>query len=181
MEDFTQFSKDIKKVNGPRHHKVTKSIGVYDRYKYIRKHKWMNIPRPLTEHEFYTIIRQMNMALCDIIVSGSEVVLPYRMGSLELRKKPARMSIENGKLVTNLPIDWDATLKLWYEDKDALESQTLVKVENEDIFKVCYDKARADYTNMCFYEFKPNRSLKQRITQKAKLGKLDATSFRYYD
>jgi hypothetical protein len=62
------------------------------------------------------------------------------MGTLEIRKKPARVSIVDGKLVTNLPIDWDATLKLWYEDKESFENKTLVRVESEEIFKVYYNK-----------------------------------------
>jgi len=41
------------------------------------------------------------------------------MGTLEVRKRPTRVAIVDGKLVTNLPIDWDATLKLWYEDEES--------------------------------------------------------------
>jgi len=62
------------------------------------------------------------------------------MGSLEIRKKPSRISIVDGKLVTNLPIDWDATLRLWYEDKESFDNKTFVRVENEEIYKVYYNK-----------------------------------------
>ena len=49
LEDFL---KEIKKVNQSRVHKVNNSLGVYDAYKWIRKNKWLNIGRALTEHEF---------------------------------------------------------------------------------------------------------------------------------
>lgn len=41
------------------------------------------------------------------------------MGRLEIRKYDASISYRNNKLVTNLPIDWDRTLKLWAEDEES--------------------------------------------------------------
>jgi len=38
------------------------------------------------------------------------------MGKLELRKKDAKVTYSNGKVKTNRAIDWNTTLKLWYED-----------------------------------------------------------------
>jgi hypothetical protein len=43
--------------------------------------------------------------------------LPHRLGRLEVRKNAASITIKDGKVKTNLPIDWDATLKLWFEDE----------------------------------------------------------------
>ena len=51
------FRRKILKVDDGGHlHKIRNSIGIYDIYKMLRKNKWLNIGRPLTEHEFYTII-----------------------------------------------------------------------------------------------------------------------------
>ena len=132
------FRKTVLKVDGPRKHKVRNSFGVYDVYKHIRKHKWFNLPRPVTEHEFYTIIRQVNNMLADNILNGEDIVFPHRMGRLELRKKEAYVGFKDGKLVTNLPIDWDKTLKLWSEDEEAYKERLLIKMEEKDIFKVHY-------------------------------------------
>ena len=44
------FRREILKIDGPRKHKINNSNGVYDSYKWIRKHKWLNIGGPLTEH-----------------------------------------------------------------------------------------------------------------------------------
>lgn len=180
-ESYTQFRNRIKKVSSSRVHKVTNSIGVYDSYKWIRKNKWYNIPRPLKEGEFYKIVRSINLYLAEQLAQGKEIKLPHRLGILEIRKKPSRVAIVDGKLVTNLPIDWDATLKLWYKDQESYNNHTIVRIENEDIFKVYYNKATADYTNKSFYEFKPNREIKHKLTQQARLGKLDAFTFRKYD
>ena len=171
MDDFR---KKVLKLDKPRQHKVNNSLGVYDAYKWIRKNKWLDIGRPITEHEFYTIIRQVNNLLAENFLKGRDIVLPHRLGTIELRKYEARMSFNNGKLHTNLPIDWDRTLKLWAEDEEAYKEKMLVKVEEKEIFKVFYNKGKANYNNKSFYEFEVNRDLKRRLKQRIKDGLIDA-------
>ena len=65
--------RDILKVDKPRVHKVSNSIGVYDAYKWIRKNNWLNIERPLKEKEFYLIIRNINKLIAENIVNGLDV------------------------------------------------------------------------------------------------------------
>ena len=181
MEQYEEFISTVKKVNQSRVHKITNSIGTYDIYKLIRKNKWEGIGIPITEHEFYSIIREINSLLAKELIKGNEVKLPWRMGSLELRKKPSRVRIIDGKLVTNLPIDWDATLKLWFEDKEAYRDKILVRCENEEIFKVLYDKSKATFNNKSFYEFRPTRTIKKQLSSTAKAGELDAYLLNRYD
>lgn len=171
---LVDFLNSIKKVNESRKHKVTNSLGVYDAYKFIRKNKWFNIGRSLTEHEFYSIIRKVNDYLADNFIHGNDIKLPCRMGRIELRKYDARIAIDEGKVRTNLPIDWDKTLKLWYEDEESYKNKTLVKMEEKEIFKVYYNKQLADYNNQTFYEFSANRDLKRRLKRRIKEGKIDA-------
>lgn len=171
MDDFR---KKVLKLDKPRQHKVNNSLGVYDAYKWIRKNKWLDIGRPITEHEFYTIIRQVNNLLAENFLKGRDIVLPHRLGTIELRKYETKMSFNNGKLHTNLPIDWDRTLKLWAEDEEAYKEKMLVKVEEKEIFKVFYNKGKANYNNKSFYEFEVNRDLKRRLKQRIKDGLIDA-------
>lgn len=172
-----EFRKRILKVDKPRLHKIRNSLGIYDAYKYIRKNKWFNIGRPLTEHEFYSIIRRVNNLLADNLLKGYDIVLPNRMGTLELRKYGADIKFINGKVKTNLPIDWDRTLKLWSEDEKAYKERTLVKMEEKEIFKVFYNRSKANYENKSFIQFKINRDLKKRLKQKIKNKQIDAFSF----
>ena len=168
------FRKTILKVDGPRKHKVRNSFGVYDVYKHIRKHKWFNLPRPVTEHEFYTIIRQVNNMLANNILNGEDIIFPHRMGRLELRKKEAYIGFKDGKLVTNLPIDWDKTLKLWSEDEEAYKERLLIKMEEKDIFKVHYSKRNSLYENKSFYSFEVNRDIKRGLKSRIKNRLVDA-------
>lgn len=171
---WKEFRTSVCHLNEHRAHKVSGSLGVYDAYKFLRKRKWLNIGRPLTEHEFYSIIRKVNDYLADSFLHGNDIKLPHRMGRIELRKCDVRVSFDGEKVKTNLPIDWDRTLKLWYEDEEAYENKTLVKVEEKEIFKVYYNRQLADYNNQSFYEFNVNRELKKRLKQRIKEGKLDA-------
>lgn len=169
-----EFINIIKKANSSRNHKVNNSLGVYDAYKWIRKNKWFDIGKTLTEHEFYSIIRKINEYLADNFIEGNDIKLPHRMGILELRKFDARIDFKNNKIETNLPIDWNKTLKLWYEDEEAFSNKTLIRVEERELFKVYYNKQSAKYNNKSFYEFKVNRELKLRLKRRIKDGRLDA-------
>lgn len=168
------FRRKLLKVEESRVHKISNSYGVYDAYKYIRKNKWFDIGQSITEHQFYSIIRGINNLLADSMLEGKDIHLPNKMGVLEVRKYDAKISFVDGKLKTNLPVDWDKTLKLWSEDEKAYEERTLIKMEEKEIFKVYYNKFRADYNNKSFYEFAINRDLKKRLKQRIKSGNFDA-------
>lgn len=174
-----EFKRRVRKLNQPRHYKVNNSLGVYDAYKWIRKNKWFDIGRPLKEHEFYSIIRKINLLLVEEFLNSGELTLPQRMGTLELRKFEAKIRLdEKGKIKTNLPIDWEKTLELWYEDEEAYKSRTLVKMEEQEMFKIYYNKSIANYNNRAFYEFIFNKDLKTRLKQKIKKGNIDAPLLR---
>ena len=169
-----EFRKKVLRVNEPRKHKIRNSNGVYDAYKWIRKNKWLNIGRPVTEHEFYSIIRKVNNLLADNLLNNKDIELPCRMGRIELRKYDSRITIHNGKVLTNLPVDWDRTLKLWAEDEKSYKDRVLVKMEEKEIFKVLYNKKDANYNNKSFMHFEVNRDLKRRLKQKIKAKAVDA-------
>ena len=169
-----EFRRKVLKVDGPRKHKVRNSWGIYDAYKYTRKNKWFDIGQPVTEHQFYSIIRKINNYLADLLLQGHDIELPCRMGTIEVRKYDASISIKDGKVRSNLPIDWDRTLKLWSEDEEAYKERTLIKMEEKEIFKVYYNRIKADYKNKSLYEFAVNRDLKRRLKQRIKSGNFDA-------
>ena len=175
---YEEFKSEVQHLNSPRKHKVTNSIGVYSAYKWIRKNGWLNIGRCLTEHEFYSIIRKVNDYLADSFLHGNDIKLPHKMGRIELRKYNTRVSFDGEKVKTNLPIDWNKTLKLWYEDEEAYKKRTLVRVEGKETFKVYYNKQLAYYNNQVFYEFNVNRELKKRLKQRIREGVLDGFLFK---
>ena len=172
-----EIRKQILKVSNTRKHSVNNSLGVYDAYKWIRKNKWLNIGQRLTEHQFYYIIRNINNLLVDSFLESNDIELPCRMGTIELRKSKSVIKIDNGKLVTNLPIDWNRTLKLWSEDEEAYKERTLVKMEEKELFKIYYNKSRATFENKSFISFKANRDFKIRLKNSIKNNLIDAFTY----
>lgn len=169
-----EFRRKILKVDGPRKHKINNSFGVYNAYKLIRKNKWFDIGRPVSEHDFYSIIRTVNNLLADFLSKGHDINLPCQMGRLEIRKYNAKITLQENKIVTNLPIDWDRTLKLWSEDEEAYKERTLIKMEENEIFKVYYNRGKANYTNKSFFAFDINRELKKKLKKNIKERRIDA-------
>ena len=175
IDSYKDFKSAIQGLQNTRTHIITNSLGSYDAYKYIRKNKWFDIGRPLTEHEFYQIIRRVNNYLAEELVNGNDIILPNRMGKLELRKRSSLPVIDkNGSLKVTYAIDWDNTLKLWYEDEEAFNNKTLVKIPERNIFRVKYNKDTANYENKSFMEFRVNRGIKTRLKQKIKNNEIDA-------
>lgn len=171
--DFKEFSDKIFKRKEKKQAKVRNSWGVYDVYKHIRKNKWYDIGRPLGEHEFYTIIRSVNNLLAEEIINGNTVIFPSKMGSLELRKRPRGVSIVDGKLKNTYPIDWQETVRLWFEDEEERKKKTLLRIEDKESYHVQYCKKNANYENRSFYDFSLNRKIKKALKQKIDNREID--------
>ena len=172
---MNEFRKRILKVNKSRRHKVTNSIGVKDAYNYIKKNN-KDIIKSFTSHEFYYIIRNINKYLADNLSNGEDIILPHRLGRLEVRKYSSNITIKNGKIKTNLPIDWNRTLKLWEEDKESYKNKTLIKMEEKTIFKIHYNRMTAKYKNKAFYKFNVNRRIKLKLRDNIKEGIIESFS-----
>ncbi len=158
MESYESFRNRLLKLDKPRVHKIRGSLGIYDGYKYYRKNKPSDPKYILTESQYFAITRRVNNLLADNLIKGA--------GEVRLNT--------NGELVTNLPIDWDRTLKLWYDDEESYNNKTLVRVEEREIFKIYYNRGQANYNNKSFFEFSVNRELKKRLKEKIKEGKIEA-------
>lgn len=169
-----EFLSSIKKIKETRFHKVKNSYGVYDGYKYYRKTKPKESKYILSESNYFSIIRRVNELLVELLIEGNDITFPMRMGRLELRKYNPKIYIKDGKVKTTLPVDWDRTLKLWYEDEESYKNKTLVKIEEKEIFKVYYNRNIANFVNKSFYKFNLNRDVKRRLKKVIKDNKIDA-------
>lgn len=175
MESLIEFKKRVRKATEHHKHRIRNSLGVYNGYKYYRKNKPNDKKYILSESQYFAIIRQVNNILADEISKGNEVRLPNRMGTIEVRKYEKFVKIgDDGKVITNLPIDWDNTLKLWYEDEKAYNDKTLLRLDEQEIFKIIWNKESVNFNNRSFYEFVFNRDLKLRLKHNIRKGIIDA-------
>lgn len=178
---YKEFRSEIIKNKGKRNHKATHSYGTKQAWRWIKKNKWLDIGQPVTEREFGLIIKAIHKSLKDQLLNCQDIDFPNRMGRIELRKFNTWVGFKDGKLLTNLPIDWNKTIGLWYEDKEAHKNKTLVRMEAKEGFKIRYEKGMATYDNKTFYEFLPNRELKQELRDKIKNGEIDAFLLQRHD
>lgn len=172
--DRKEFMTRVKRARGTRVHKVRNSWGVKDAFYFYRKNRPRDSKFVLSETEYLKIIRSVNNFLRQLMMHGEEVALPEKMGKLELRKRQTVVDFRDGKLRTNLPINWDSTLKLWYDDEQAYSEKRLVRQESKEVYKVYYNKYKADYPNKSFYQFHINRELKKGLRQSIENNEIDA-------
>lgn len=169
QQSFEEFARNIRFPEGKkRNFKVTSSWGIYDIYKHIRKNHWYNIGRPVTEKEFYAIIRGVNKIFAEEVAKGNSIKFPHCMGTLELRKHEVGVSMKKGKLkVTYLP-NWNETMKLWYRDEEARKNKVVLRYEEPYLYSIRYNKHDARYENKSFYGFSLNTFIKKALKDNIK-------------
>lgn len=182
-QSLGEFIKDVKKVKGPRKHKVTNSYNVYDYYRNYLKTKPKRDVYKIDSKTFYTIIRTINKFYGEQIMLGNDVKLPKGMGKIQLRKRPTKVSLDKKtqKLKTNLTINWHDTLKLWHEDEESKNKKILVRNKTDNLFKIFHNKSNVYFQNKRYYDFKINRSIKQGLKNNIREGLIDAFLIKPYN
>ena len=168
-----QFESKVLKRHRNKNFKIKNSYGNKNAWRWIKKNKWLNIGQPISERQFGYIIKKINEYLVSKLMSGSDIIFPYGMGKLELVKRKAKIKMENNRVKTNLPVDWKRTLEWWKTDRQAYKNKYLVRHETDMVFKINYSKKNANYKNKNFYQFIPNRRVKQLLSEKIKNNEID--------
>lgn len=176
--DLQEYRKGVLKVDKPRKTSISNSWGVYDAFKYYRKNKPKDKKYVLSESQYFAIVRRTNLLLVEELFNQNDIVFPYSMGRLEVRKTIPRVYIDNGKIKSTYPIDWDGTIRLWYEDQESRKKKTLLKKKEKAVFRIVYNKSKAFYTNKDYFEFKVNRPLKLALRDVILQGDFDAFNSR---
>lgn len=171
--DYDTYREFTIKLKGKKKFKITNSYGTKEGWRWLKKNKWLDLGQPITENQFGKIIKGINKLLVSRLIKGLDVKFPCRMGKLEIRKIPTYVLFDDNKLVTNLPIDWVRTLKLWHTDKEAENNKTLIRKESPELFKVIYNKHRAIFKNKRYYQFSPTRKVKLTLKDKIINKELD--------
>jgi hypothetical protein len=84
-------------------------------HKYYTRHRPRDPLYNLPKARFIEVIRRIHHHLIAKLLSGDDIILPLRMGRIEVRKINATLEVKDGKVKTNRKVDWHATLKMWYE------------------------------------------------------------------
>lgn len=170
---FEEFIVETKKAKGSKEKRVRDSYGVKCAFQEMRKNKWKNCKRAVTEKEFYAIIKAVHTVYAEALLNGEDVFFPYRMGRLSIAKHPANTYVnDKGELIVKKPINWNETLKLWYEDGESKNKKVLIRHDVSDVYHIRYNHWSGNAKNKQFFKFAPCRSLKIALKNKIKSGEL---------
>jgi len=146
----------------------------------INKQSPYNIPYDV----YCKILSDLNSGIAKLILTRNfEFNMPYRLGTLSIKKKKLTPYIDKeGNFVNNLPVDWKETWALWRRDKNAYENKKLVRFTNEHtkgyIGRWYYSKRVANYPNKGLYTFIPCRTSK---TELGSILKDENNNIDYYE
>lgn len=172
--DYNTFRKNILKVNKPREHEFTNSLGLNDIYKLCKS----NIS--VDYKVFSNVIKTMNKYIAESLGNGEMFIIPENLGCLEIRKRNAKPHLdENGEYKITYTPDWKRTLELWYEDEEAKKNKTIIRMINDEVYKIIYNRVKAKFNNKNFIQFNINRNIKQQLKVNIMNNKIKA--FYYYD
>ncbi len=173
--DFKEFIKKVKNVSGNRKHKICNSFGFNFFFGYYRKNKPLDKEFVLNGSTYSSIINEMNIGVADKLLENKSIKLPCSLGVLSVVKNQTDTWIDSdGNLKTTKKVDMASTLKLWYEDEDAMRNKTLVRFDNEYTFKIMLDKRRSKVKNKMYFHFAPNRDLKIKLKNNINNSNYDA-------
>lgn len=160
-----------------RNHTIKSDYGSNDYFLFFKRN---NPKSEVLRKDYGSIIKEFNSHLRDgLSDKGADIVMPSRLGRVELRKIKTSVTIgPDGEIVNNLPTNWKATRELWKDNPVAKENNVKIRFTNEHTdgytFKISYLKSGANYKNKTMYKLRFNRLLKRNLSKSIFEGKIDA-------
>lgn len=173
-QKFEDFISNIKKVKESRVHKIKNSYGIIDGYKLYSRIKPKESKYNININQYRKITRLVNSYMLDSLLDDGEIIFPCALGRLEIRKFKPEVKMVGDKIINSMPIDWDQTLKLWHQDEESKLEKRLVRKLEKWIYRIYYNRGKANYSNKSFIRFQTNRKLKLQIRDKINNNALEA-------
>lgn len=130
--------------------------------------------KPVELNTFVPIANGYMEFLMAKVVSGEEVTLPAKLGTLLIQGVKKKL-VFNKSGVPMLPPNWGETKKLWERNPDAKATKKIVYCLNEEtngvVYKLHWSKNRVPIENKLFYNFILTRDNKRTIHKQIKQGK----------
>ena len=152
-------------------HKVSITCGLWDAYKDFRAKYKLVYPK-LKRKDYVNICHRVNDALIDKIIKESmEFRMPYRLGTLSVKKNKVLLAVKDGVLEKHRLIpDWGKTWEMWNNDNPGLTRKEIFKIKDKKIIynmnhhtngyvmKWFWDKGTSYVPNHSVYYFRPTKA-----------------------
>lgn len=173
-KSFEDYAKEVQNVHGKRKHKITGSQNTISGFSYYRKIRPKEKEFVLKDKEYLSIIREMNNLVADYLIENKSIRLPAGFGKLEVVKYETKSWIdESGKFISTKKVDMNSTIRLWYEDEESRINKTLVRYDDEFVFRFNYPQHGRMYKYNGYYSIKFNRQLQQKLKLAIQAGNYD--------
>ncbi len=171
-----KFISDLLKRKEKRKAKRMNSLGMFPAYNFYRDlYKSYAAKDKVGRSKFSEIIIHIHTQMAEKLSLGEEIILPLRMGKLEVRKHKSYVRInDKGETVVNKPIDWKSTLDLWKQDAECRNKKVLLRFEVPYIYKIIYNKAHAKYINKAYMDITFSREIKKKLKTNINNGGVEA-------
>lgn len=171
---ISEFRHEVLKLNGSRKHKTTNSNGIKEAWRWLKKNKFFG-EEPFTEAILGKVVKEFNTEVFNSVVLGKDCTLPY-LGTLKVIKKERFYTKDGNKVITNLGVDWDRTLKLWESDSKSYKEKKLIYSESNYIYHIKFVWNGVKHRSL--YKFFPSLKLKRTLKKNIYAGITDALLFK---
>jgi hypothetical protein len=119
------------------------------------------------------VINDFMKFIVNEMINGQVFYLPYSLGNIFVQRKKLTPYFEFKEMKLNhLPVDYEATKKLWAERPEFKAKKHLVYHLNEHTdgysFKICWDRRTCRVSNHEHYMFKPVRAFSRGLAKHLK-------------
>ncbi len=140
-------------------------------YPFYRK----NIDNKKDSKTYISIANGYMQFIMEQVTEGHEVVLPAKLGSLEIIGRRGTVKVNPDTGLRSLPPDWVRTKALWKINPEAKAERKIVYHLNEEssglIYKVHWSKRNILVENKRLYSLRIARTPKRAISKAIKSGK----------
>jgi hypothetical protein len=175
-QSYEEFTTTTLNRKGKRKAKISNSYGVQDYYNHYR-HLYKDARHKVSYQEYAKVINSLNQSLAKRLINVGMVDLPLNCGRISINTVPIRYKETKKGFTNTAGIDWQKTLKLWYEDHREFENKTLVKFDIKERFAVRYNRYNTAMINSMYFMFKLHRNVIQEINTLFKNNKLNINGY----
>ena len=172
-QTLNDYKNELLKVSKKRNHRIKNSILTIE---LIRELKRNNIIKGVSESLVEKIIRTVNKNITTEICEKGSIHITH-IGTFYIKEIPQSFKYKNKNGYIAKSVDWKATYKLWFENKDMEQKKFLVRRKVNNRYKVCWNKNK--FKNYLYYSFKINRGFYNKIQDYLNNNELFVYNTRY--